>query len=160
MNYRVRIKPGCRHGALRQHGPGDELIVSEVEKDAFADKFIVIDPVAEVGAEIVEAEIVEAEAEPVADPEPVAEIVEAEAEPAADPEPVAEIVEAEIVEAEAEPVADPEPVAEIVEDFDLKHASAEEILNAVSAGAISAADVLAFENGRSRPRKTILDALS
>lgn len=41
-DYRVRIKPGCRHGVNHRYHPGDELIVSEAEKEAFGDKFIVL----------------------------------------------------------------------------------------------------------------------
>lgn len=40
--YRVRIKPGNKHGCRRQYGPGDELVVSEDEKEAFGDKFVVL----------------------------------------------------------------------------------------------------------------------
>lgn len=41
--YRVRIKPGLRHGRKGQYQGGDELLVGEDEVRAFGDKFEVIE---------------------------------------------------------------------------------------------------------------------
>lgn len=61
----------------------------------------------------------------------------------------------EIVDA-PQPDAQPEPEP----DFDLAKATADEVITAVANGIITQAAALEAENCRSRPRKTVLEALS
>ncbi len=65
------------------------------------------------------------------------------------------IVLHEILEA-PQPDADVDPEPE----FDLAKATADDVIAAVSNGIVTAAAALEAENGRSRPRKTVLEALS
>lgn len=41
--YKVRIKPGVKHGAEQQYRAGDELEVTEAELRSFGDKFELVD---------------------------------------------------------------------------------------------------------------------
>lgn len=58
MQYRVR--PGYRHGAQKQYGPGDVVELTEQEAAGFLDK---LEPLAETAAPVVPADD-EADAEP------------------------------------------------------------------------------------------------
>ena len=119
--HKVRIKPGCTHGAQRQHKAGSVIEVTQNELDAFGDKFIVLDRAA---------------ADPVG------------------------VVETVVTTVETETGDQPDQTADDTPAFDLKTAKMDDVLAAVEAGIVTVDDVLTAEEKRSRPRKSLIAALT
>ena len=61
--FEYEVRPGFRHGAQRQYGPGDRVVLSKAQAAAFEDKLKLVGPAPapEVKAEEVKAEEVKAE---------------------------------------------------------------------------------------------------
>jgi hypothetical protein len=55
-----RVRPGFRHGAFDQYGPGDEVQLTALEAAGFLDKL----------EEVAASPVAEPKSEPVAEPEP------------------------------------------------------------------------------------------
>jgi hypothetical protein len=58
--FEYEVRPGFYHGAQRQYGPGDRVVLSKAQAAAFDDKLKLVGP----------AKVAEPEPEMVAEPEP------------------------------------------------------------------------------------------
>lgn len=71
--FEYEVRPGFYHGAQRQYGPGDRVVLTKTQAAAFDDKLKLVGPApvpdpapVEVEAEEVEVEAEEVEAKPAA----------------------------------------------------------------------------------------------